>query len=186
MTLLLLLALFPLDVSVPAPAPPKPAPPRIKRHVDPPRRPFTVEPARPLSIDLRASVGPVRDGGLVSIEVEHRFFGPTPERFLEGDRGVCAGPQDYLLIDGAVRALVEQPVCDGPIAPVAQEIAPGGSWISRGRIVLALGHHRLQAVYRVDQAHAALIERPDNMIVFRGEARSPEMVVDIPPRSPRR
>ena len=182
MTPLLLLALLPLDLSGPAPVPPKRAPPAAHRHIDPRRKASIADPARrPLAIDLRASVGPIRNGAQVSVVVVHRWSGPTPERFLEGDRGACAGPQDYLLVDGAARALIEWQICDGPAVPEAEVIPPGGTWTTRGHIVLAPGRHRLRAVYRVDEKQAALLDRPDNMIVFHGEARSPEIVVDIPP-----
>jgi hypothetical protein len=145
--------------------------------------PAAARPARSsgLEMEVRAKVGAIRGGGAqVAIEVVHRWHGPTPERFLEGDRGACAGPQDYLLVDGKTVSMVAPVVCDGPSAPISEEIAPGGQWTTHGQIVLPVGRHRLQAVYQIDAAHAAMIDRPDNMIVFRGEARSPAITIDLP------
>jgi hypothetical protein len=134
-----------------------------------------------LVVEVRATVGAIRGGGArVAIEVVHHWFGPTRERFLEGDRGVCAGPQDYLLVDGKPMPMVDPVSCDGPAAPIAEEIAPGGQWTTNGRIIVPVGRHRVQAVYRVDAGHAAMIDRADNMIVFRGEARSPEITFGAP------
>lgn len=167
---LLFVALLPLDVSPPGLA--------LAAHSTRPAASPRFPPR--LVMDLRATIGPIRDGAQVSIAVKHRWHGDTPERFLEGDRGACAGPQDYLLVDGKPRSLVQEQVCDGPWAPSAREIAPGGAWTSVGEILLTPGRHRLRAVYRVDKRQADLLGRADNMIVYRGEVRSPELVLDIP------
>ena len=179
MNALLLLALLPLDLVAPgpAPAPPareRPSPPRVqppKVHHQPPRG------GGPLTVEL---VPLIVDRGRLALEVTHRWSGATPERFLIEDRGACAGPQDYLLVDGKARGFVELP-CAGPAAPFGREIAPGGTWPIRGTIALAPGRHVVRAVYAVNDGQAALLERADNMIVFRGEARSPEVVVEVPP-----
>jgi hypothetical protein len=176
----LLLALLPLDLSGPASVSPKrTSTETARRHLDPPRQRSIADPAGgTLTIALRASIASNPRG--VAIEIEHRWSGP-PERFLERDDPGCSSPHDFLLVDGVPRALVGS-VCGGPSPPRAQVIGRGGTWTTGDRIVLSPGRHRLRAIYRVDEKQAAPLDRADTVIHFLGEARSNELVLEVPAR----
>jgi hypothetical protein len=127
-----------------------------------------------LSVLLQAKGG----AGTIEVEIEHRYHGPTQLRFLTGWAGVCAGPQDGLLLDGVARGFIEVP-CDGPAAPLTEAVAPGGRFVTRGTIHVAPGYHRVRARYRVEQRTMQVFGIKGNIGDWTGDVESPEVDVMV-------
>lgn len=136
----------------------------------------------PLQLELRAQVGAVRDGAQVAVEVVHRWRGATQLRFLRGWLGVCAAPKDGLRFDGQARPMVEPVACDGPAAPDWVTVQPGGSFTTRGMLIVAPGRHRLRAVYDVEPPEIIFWPRKDNVGEYAGHAESAEIALEVPGR----
>ncbi len=133
--------------------------------------------AASLSLELRATPGL---GGTVELEAIHVFRGPTQLRFITAWAGVCAGPLDRLIVDGKVQAFFEMTACDGPVAAVVETLAPGGRFVSHGKVHLTPGWHQLRARYQVSASDLRIAGTKGNLGEWSGEVDSPEVRVRVP------
>jgi hypothetical protein len=72
--------------------------------------------------------------------------------------------------------------CDGPVAPDWVAVQPGGSFTTRGMVIVPPGRHRLRALYQVDPPEIVSWPAKDNLGEWTGRAESAELVVEVPPR----
>jgi hypothetical protein len=139
-----------------------------------------------VSAPIEVTVAPPDPPGpVVELRVPKRLragrpFPVTIRHVNRGTRGwilfneACDGPpRDFVVVDGEARPVPTR----GPCRPAWKDrmtLEPGRHFDTRIELVLPAGLHRLQARYRVGEGYEAAV-------VWKGEAVSPEIEVEVLP-----